>query len=328
MSTAGQAIGGAIGAVVGFLSVAHPARCTARKSVSVSVAASIRQRPHLEGPAPLKPLRPDQHLAPSSPSLGTIALNGNVFWLETTPSGGGVDKKTRLAAKAAPKSIPRPTAYYATQRGRPLRGPFRNPSESGAGSRLDLMPAATTSGNGHVPATRPRLGMTIYKRRESQDTGYAHAGDAWRREHADLPGSGSHRLPRLRSSQLWQQPDGRAHQGRGHDAARDDAVGHDPVASHGRFVRPPGGDPGRRDRPAGRKPRLGLRGAQREWRGLDKTAFTSTRSRYGIAAADNGTVIALRSNEGSMSRSTTARPGPNTKRFTPGARYSVFTVQL
>ena len=26
-----------------------------------------------------------------------------------------------------------------------------------------------------------------------------------------------------------------------------------------------------------------------------------------------------------MSRSTTARPGPNTKRFTPGARYSVFT---
>ena len=133
MSTAGQAIGGAIGAVVGFFVGGHPARCTARKSVSVSVATSIRQRAAPRRPAPLDlSVQTSTYGAVIPRVYGTIALNGKCFGWKTTPSGGGVDKNNKAGGKGRRQidhhdlpAITRPSQSAFA------RADFRNPPNLG-----------------------------------------------------------------------------------------------------------------------------------------------------------------------------------------------------
>ena len=329
MSTAGQAIGGAIGAVVGFCR--WPIRRAVRRANRYRCRWLPRSAkgPRLEGPRL-------SDLSVQTSTYGAVIpasrhyrpQRQRVLAGKQRHQGGGVDKNNKAGGKGGgAKSTTTTYSYYATFAVGLCEGPISGIRRIWAGSRL-IYDAGSDDVETVMASNQAAPGMTIYTGSESQmpDTRMqATLGAANTPAYRGLAYIVFHDFALANYGNSLMGAPIKAEVMTQHATTLSVTTRSLPmVDSWGRLAATPDGVialPGES---------LASGFAARSANGVawTKTAFTSTRSRYGIAAADNGTVIALRSNEGSMSRSTTARPGPNTKRFTPGARYSVFTVQL
>lgn len=301
MSTAGQAIGGAIGAVVGFF-VGGPSGALYGAQIGMGVGGYLDppKGPKLEGPR-LSDLtvQTSTYGAVIPRVYGTIALNGNVFWLENNAlKEVATTKKNKAGGKGGgQKSTTTTYSYYATFAVGLCEGPISGIRRIWAGSKL-IYDAGSDDVETVMASNQAAPGMTIYLGSETQlpDT----------RMQASL---GPENTPAYRGlayivfndfalaaygNSLMGAPI-KAEVMKQHATTLSVATRTLPmVDSWSRVAATPDGVialPGES---------LASSFAARSANGVawSKTSFKSSRSRYGIAAADNGIVIALRSNEG------------------------------
>ena len=223
--------------------------------------------------SPTSPSRPAP-TAPSSPrSRHYRPQRQRVLAGKQRHQGGGVDKNNKAGGKGGgAKSTTTTYSYYATFAVGLCEGPISGIRRIWAGSRL-IYDAGSDDVETVMASNQAAPGMTIYTGSESQmpDT----------RMQATL---GAANTPAYRGLAYIVFHDfALANYGNslmGAPIKAEVMTQHATTLSvttrslpHGRFVGRLAATPGRRDRPAGRKPRLGLRGAQREWRGLDKNGL-------------------------------------------------------
>ncbi|MBK7357517.1 hypothetical protein [Propionivibrio sp.] len=126
MSTGGQALGGVVGAIGGFL-IAGPKGALYGAQIGMAIGGYLDppKGPHTEGPR-LSDLRYQTSLygAPIPRVYGTVAITGNVFWLENNQireSSFRVRAAERAAVEARPRTRPTrtlPPSRSACARGR------------------------------------------------------------------------------------------------------------------------------------------------------------------------------------------------------------------
>lgn len=301
MSTAGQAIGGAIGAVVGFF-VGGPSGALYGAQIGIGVGGYLDppKGPRLEGPR-LSDLsvQTSTYGAVIPRVYGTIALNGNVFWLENNAIKEVASTKNNKAGGkgGGAKSTTTTYSYYATFAVGLCEGPISGIRRIWAGSRL-IYDAGSDDVETVMASNQAAPGMTIYTGSESQmpDTRMqATLGAANTPAYRGLAYIVFHDFALANYGNSLMGAPIKAEVMTQHATTLSVTTRSLPmVDSWGRLAATPDGVialPGES---------LASGFAARSANGVawTKTAFTSTRSRYGIAAADNGTVIALRSNEG------------------------------
>ena len=168
--------------------MAHPARCTGAQ-IGIGVGGYL-DPPKNRASRPASPTSPSDQLQRRHPRVlrHYRPQRQRVLAGKQRHQGGGVDKNNKAGGKGGAKSTTTTTAITRPSQSAFARADFRNPSNLGR-LQADLRCRQRRRRNGH--GQQPgRAGYDDLHRQRKPDAGYAHAGDAWRREHAGLPGSG------------------------------------------------------------------------------------------------------------------------------------------